>query len=157
MTTQKENSRMNSELVQALNNLLADYQIYYQNLRGLHWNIQGKMFFSLHEKFENYYNEAAEVVDEIAERILMLNGNPVHKFADYLKLASLKELETTVKAIDAVQAVLENSSYLLGASKDLMEKASGAEDDGTADLLTGLITSTEKRIWMLGAFLKNVE
>jgi starvation-inducible DNA-binding protein len=157
MTTQKENKSMKNALIQALNALLADYQIYYQNLRGLHWNIQGKMFFSLHEKFENYYNEAAEEIDEIAERVLMLNGNVVHRYTDYLDLATIKELETTSKAVDAVKAVADNSSQLLSKLKELVKNASEAEDDGTVDLLTGLITSTEKRIWMLSAFMKGVE
>lgn len=81
----------NSKLVEKLNKLLADYQIYYQNLRGLHWNVKGAQFFMLHEKYEELYDEAAEVIDELAERILMIDGKPLHSFADYLKTAELKE------------------------------------------------------------------
>jgi starvation-inducible DNA-binding protein len=75
----------NQNVIENLNKLLADYQIYYQNLRGLHWNVKGAMFFMLHEKFEEYYNEASEVVDEIVERILMIGGQPLHTFTEYLK------------------------------------------------------------------------
>jgi starvation-inducible DNA-binding protein len=67
-----------TELSQKLNQLLADYQLFYQNLRGLHWNIKGKEFFELHLKFEEYYNDAVVKVDEIAERILTLGGEPLH-------------------------------------------------------------------------------
>ena len=81
----------NSKLVERLNRLLADYQIFYQNLRGLHWNVKGPQFFMLHEKYEELYNEAAETVDEVAERILMIGGQPLHTFTDYLKTAELKE------------------------------------------------------------------
>ena len=60
--------------IHALNILLSNYQTYYQNLRGVHWNIKGKRFFELHVKFEELYNAAQEQVDEIAERILTLGG-----------------------------------------------------------------------------------
>ena len=68
------------KVVEALQQLLADYQVFYTNLRGFHWNIKGHGFFVLHSKFEDMYNDAAEKVDELAERILMLGGVPVNKF-----------------------------------------------------------------------------
>src|SRR5690554_6958370 len=81
----------NVKLADKLNKLLADYQIYYQNLRGLHWNVKGVKFFMLHEKYEEYYDEAAETIDEIAERILMIGGKPLHSYDAYLQTAELKE------------------------------------------------------------------
>lgn len=102
----------NQNVIAELNKLLADYQIYYQNLRGLHWNVKGPLFFSLHEKYEQYYNEAAEVVDEIAERILMLGGQPLHTFGDYLKTATLKEVVNVSDGQEGVKNVLESSPDL---------------------------------------------
>ena len=67
-------------LVINLNGLLSNFQVYYQNLRGLHWNIKGKSFFKLHVKFEEYYTYSQEKIDLIAERILTLGGNPLHTF-----------------------------------------------------------------------------
>jgi starvation-inducible DNA-binding protein len=142
------------DVVTVLNQLLADYQIYYQNLRGLHWNVTGNMFFSLHEKYENYYNEAAEVVDQLAERILTIGGKPAHTFADYLSVSGLKELDDISDGKKGVEAVLENSKYLLGLIRRGSEVASAAGDEGTVALLSELTGSTEKRIWMLTAFLK---
>lgn len=74
-----------------LNTLLANYQLYYQNTRGLHWNIKGKHFFELHVKFEEIYTDAQEKVDLIAERVLTLGFTPMHTFSDYLKHATIKE------------------------------------------------------------------
>ena len=71
------------DLANDLNNLLANFQIYYQNLRGIHWNIKGKRFFDLHVKFEELYTDANLKVDEIAERILTLGETPLHTFQDY--------------------------------------------------------------------------
>ena len=73
------------ELVKELNVLLANFQVYYQNVRGLHWNIKGKSFFELHVKFEELYTDSQLKVDLIAERILTLQGTPLHTFDDYIK------------------------------------------------------------------------
>lgn len=71
-----------NRVLDALQHLLADFQVYYTNLRGLHWNIRGRGFFTLHEKFETLYNDTAEKIDEIAERILMLGGVPENRFSE---------------------------------------------------------------------------
>ena len=78
-----------NNVVASLQQLLADFQVYYTNLRGFHWNIKGHNFFVLHSQFEKMYDDTAEKVDEIAERILMLGGTPANKFSDYLKMAKL--------------------------------------------------------------------
>ena len=77
-----------NNVVASLQQLLADFQVYYTNLRGFHWNIKGHNFFVLHSQFEKMYDDTAEKVDEIAERILMLGGTPANKFSDYLKVAN---------------------------------------------------------------------
>lgn len=141
----------NLKLVERLNQLLADYQIYYQNLRGLHWNVKGAQFFMLHEKYEELYNEAAENVDEIAERILMIGGQPLHTFADYLKIAGLKEAEHISDGKKGVELVLKNSRYLLKSFNEILELADG--DEGTSALMSDLIDATEKRIWMFESVL----
>jgi starvation-inducible DNA-binding protein len=141
----------NSKLVERLNQLLADYQIFYQNLRGLHWNVKGPQFFMLHEKYEELYNEAAESVDEIAERILMVGGQPLHTFTDYLKVAKLKEAGFISDGKKGVEVVLENSRYLLKSFGEILEIADG--DEGTSALMSDLIGATEKRIWLLESTL----
>ena len=59
--------------------------MFYTNLRGLHWNVKGNRFFGLHAKYEELYNDAAEKVDEIAERLLQLGATPENRFSEYLK------------------------------------------------------------------------
>ena len=71
------------ELTKELNELLANYSIFYQNVRGYHWNIKGEKFFELHAKFEELYNDLFVKIDEIAERILTLGGMPNHNFSEY--------------------------------------------------------------------------
>lgn len=143
----------NQKVIEKLNKLLADYQIFYQNLRGLHWNVKGLMFFNLHAKYEEYYNGAAEVVDEIAERILMLGGAPLHTFDDYLKVATLKAVSNVSDGKEGVRIVLENKRYLLNSFKDILDAAGETGDEGTAAMMSEFIGETEKNIWMLESFL----
>src|SRR5882757_2894207 len=93
MTQNNKQAKLNSiglptreaEIVSAeLNILLANFQVYYQNLRGLHWNIRGKRFFDLHVKFEELYTDSQLKIDLIAERVLTLGGTPLHTFEDYI-------------------------------------------------------------------------
>ena len=147
MTTKNQNT------VEKLNQLLADYQVFYQNLRGLHWNIKGQMFFALHEKYEEYYNGAAEVVDEIAERILMLGGKPLHAFGDYLKTAKLEQVVNVSDGKQGVNAVLAADRYFLESFKEILEVAGESDDEGTAAMISEWIGATEKRIWMLESYL----
>ena len=144
----------NTTLINALNNLLSNYQIYYQNLRGFHWNVTGINFFGLHEKFEELYLESAETVDEIAERILAVGGKPLHTFEDYLETATIKSVKNVSGGQDTVSYVLENSQVLLLQLKSILNTASELNDEGTVSLVSELISTTEKRIWMLKAFLR---
>lgn len=141
-----------ANVVSSLNQLLADFQVYYTNLRGFHWNIKGHKFFMLHSKFEEMYNDAANKVDEIAERILTLGGNPENRFSEYLKIAKLKEVSNVASGNEAIDHIITTFSYLIGEERKLIEIANEANDDVTADLLTGYLKEQEKLIWMLVAF-----
>ena len=95
-----------ANVVASLQNLLADFQVYYTNLRGFHWEIKGRGFFVLHEKFESMYDDAAAKIDEIAERILMLGGTPENKFSNYLKVARIPEVSGVSTSRDSVDNIL---------------------------------------------------
>ena len=113
---------------------------------------EGHGFFVLHGKFEDMYNDAAEKVDEIAERILMLGGTPENKFSEYLKVAKVKEISGITCGGEAVEHILETYSYLIGEERKVIELANEAGDDATADLMTGYLKEQEKMVWMLVAF-----
>lgn len=141
------------ELAAHLNDLLADYQIHYQNLRGFHWNIQGPQFFELHVKFEELYTAAQVSIDEIAERILTLGETPRHTFADYLASASIPVHKDVTDAQGTVEGTLAGLTILLSKEREILGLASEAGDEGTVDLMTGYISIQEKTTWMLSAYL----
>lgn len=136
----------------ALQQLLADYQVFYTNLRGFHWNIKGHGFFVLHSKFEDLYNNAAEKVDELAERILMLGGEPVNKFSEYLKVARVKEVSGVCCGDEALKNILETYGQFIAAERKLLSLASEAGDEGTVALMSDYLKEQEKLVWMLVAF-----
>lgn len=142
-----------NEVNEKLNELLASFQVYYQNLRGFHWNVKGKMFFTLHNKFEELYDDAAEKVDEVAERILTLGGTPLHTFEDYLKTSKIDVVKDENDGMKLVEATLENLSTLIKIERELMEVAEKAEDEGTNALASDFISEQEKTVWMLNSLL----
>ncbi|HRK53389.1 MAG TPA: Dps family protein [Cyclobacteriaceae bacterium] len=142
------------KLVVELNILLADYELFYQNLRGLHWNIKGQDFFELHNKFEEYYKDAFTKIDEIAERILTLEGEPLHTYSDYLKNTKIKEERNITDGTQGVEIVVKNFSTLITKEREILSLAADANDEGTLSLMSDYISETEKTLWMLNAYLK---
>lgn len=142
------------KLGEKLNELLANYQMFYQNLRGFHWNIKGDKFFELHAKFEELYNDAVEKIDEVAERILTLGTTPLHTFSDYLKTATIKEAKGLTGGKETVETALDNLSTIIRLERDILPLAQEAGDEGTLTLLTDYISQQEKVVWMLSATLR---
>ncbi|WP_370391229.1 Dps family protein [uncultured Winogradskyella sp.] len=138
-----------------LNTLLADYHIYYQNLRNFHWNILGENFFELHEKFEELYTDAREKIDEIAERILTLRYHPMSNLKDYLKASSIEEVSSDKTDVEMVKEILKNHAILLEQMSKVVDKAEKIKDEGTIDLIGAYIRELEKTSWMLDAFTQD--
>lgn len=139
--------------IDSLNTLLASFQIYYQSLRGLHWNIRGKRFFDLHVKFEELYNNAQLRIDGIAERVLTLGGIPLHTFEDYMQFNKLVVGKNISEDEKAVELIIDSLSKLLIIEREILETASSINDEGTTSMMSDLIVEQEKDIWMMKAFL----
>ncbi len=144
---------MASDLTKELNQLLSDYHIYYQNTRGFHWNIKGKNFFELHRKFEELYTDALQTIDELAERILTIGGQPLHTFADYMQTTNLAAHKNVTVDVDAVRAVHDQLGQLVEQESKVKEMAVAADDQETEDMMIALINGQQKTRWMLEAWL----
>ncbi|WP_026915695.1 Dps family protein [Christiangramia portivictoriae] len=141
-----------AKTVTELNILLADYHLYYQKLRNFHWNVIGKNFFDLHEKFEELYDEAKLKVDEIAERILTLRYQPTSNMSEYLKDSNLKESPSDISDSKMIEILLEDHGLLLKQMRKVVEIADKSGDEGTIDLIGAYIRELEKTSWMLDAW-----
>lgn len=142
------------EIVQSLNILLSNFQVYYQNLRGIHWNIRGKRFFDLHVKFEELYNDAQIKVDLVAERVLTIGGTPLHTFEDYIKNNKLTVGKNISNDEKAVQLIVNSLSALLKIERDILDQSASISDEGTNAMMSDFISEQEKTIWMMNAWLE---
>ncbi|HER40248.1 MAG TPA: DNA starvation/stationary phase protection protein [Salinimicrobium catena] len=141
-----------SNTVQELNILLADYHLYYQKLRNYHWNVIGKNFFDLHEKFEELYDDAKVKVDEIAERILTLRYQPTSNLSEYLEKSNLKESKSDLSDSQMIKNLLTDHGTILKQMRKVVEVAEKGGDEGTIDLIGAYIRELEKTSWMLDAW-----
>ena len=146
--------KQSEELAIKLTDLLANYSVFYQNVRGYHWNITGEKFFELHVKFEEFYDEVNELYDAFAERLLMIGGSPVSNLKGYLAITSLKEASGSEKSDEMIGHILDDMKLLVTEFKEVLNVAQEKGDETTADMLITTIASFEKHIWMLSATLK---
>ncbi|MDR6967120.1 starvation-inducible DNA-binding protein [Flavobacterium arsenatis] len=142
------------EVVADLNTLLSNFQVYYQNLRGIHWNIRGKRFFDLHVKFEELYNDAQLKIDLIAERVLTIGGTPLHTFEDYIKHNKLTVGKNISNDEKAVHLIVNSLSDLLKIEREILNKTDEINDEGTNSMMSDFIAEQEKTIWMMRAWLE---
>ena len=124
------------KVVNGLAQLLADFQVHYTNLRNLHWNVKGHGFFILHEKYEGLYNDAAEKIDEIAERMLQLGATPEHRFSKYLQLTQVKELDVVECCHAGMNYVLDTLKLFIAEERQLLKFASENGDEVTVAMMS---------------------
>lgn len=146
-----ENSK---DIIFDLNKLLSNFQVYYQNLRGIHWNIRGKRFFDLHVKFEELYNDAQIKIDLVAERVLTIGGTPFHRFEDYLENNELVIGHNISNDEKAVQLVIDSLTGLLKIERAILDKSAENDDEGTNAMMSDFIADQEKTVWMMSAWLE---
>ncbi|EKO3906770.1 DNA starvation/stationary phase protection protein [Vibrio fluvialis] len=142
------------QLAQSLNRLLANYQVFYMNTRGYHWNIKGKEFFELHAKFEEIYTDLQTKIDELAERILTLGYQPLHSFSSYLDSTEIQEHTNATDGKSTMQGLVNGFGALITQQRAILALASEAGDEGTASQMGDYIREQEKLVWMLNAWLQ---
>jgi starvation-inducible DNA-binding protein len=135
-----------------LNILLSNFQVYYQNLRGIHWNIRGKRFFDLHVKFEELYNDAQLKIDLIAERVLTLGATPLHTFEDYIANNRLEVGKNVSKDTEAVHLIIASIADLLKIERVILDETAKINDEGTNSMMSDFIKEQEKTMWMMKAW-----
>src|SRR5690606_39160639 len=116
------------KLAEKLNELLADYSVFYQNIRGYHWNIKGDKFFELHDKFQELYEDLFVKIDEVAERIRTLGHTPNHQYSVYLKEAKVKESTEASDGIKDVKDLLESLRIIIILQREILELSADTED-----------------------------
>lgn len=140
-------------LADKLNTLLANYQVFYMNVRGFHWNVRGERFFELHLKFEETYNDLLLKVDEIAERILTLGQRPRHAYSAYLEASSINEAKDIHDGRECIEHILRSYKIVIQLQREILAQAGDLGDEGTSALMSDYISQQEKTAWMLTSYL----
>ena len=144
-----------SKTIEKLNLYLANLNVLYRKVQNYHWNIVGAGFFSVHAKLEEYYDALNEQIDDVAERILSIGGRPLGTLKDYLAVTTIKEAENKeISIADAVADVKKEFEAMLKLVKEVKEVADEENDYGTSALVDEYISTYEKDLWMLNAYLK---
>ena len=138
------------ELENKLNELLADLNVFYRKLQNYHWNVEGKDFFQVHVKLEELYNEINEQIDEIAEHIAILGGQPLGTLKDYMEKASIQEAENKkIKSEEIYSNLLSDYQTLLNKVTEIKEEAENQKEYSTSSLMDDYIQDYGKNIWMI--------
>src|SRR5699024_584685 len=143
----------NKEVIEVLNKQVAEWTVLFTKLHNYHWYVKGPNFFSLHEKFEELYNEASVYIDDIAERILAIDGNPIATLQEALECSEVKEAEKNLSANQMVEQLSKDFTTVIGQLEEGIQLAEKLDDEMTGDMLLGMVTSLEKHNWMLKSFL----
>ena len=143
------------QIALTLNKILADEHILYAKTHNYHWNYVGDNFMEMHKFYEGQYEELAEMIDEVAERIRTIGHFAEGRLKEYLKLTDLEEPAPTPDQQKQVRNLLDDHETViryLRQQVDVMQDK--LKDAGTADFLTGLMEKHEKMAWMLRSYLK---
>jgi starvation-inducible DNA-binding protein len=137
-----------------LNVLLADEHIVYTKTRNYHWNYEGDNFMEMHKFYEGQYDELAEIIDEVAERIRMLGHFPEGRLKDFLKLTHLQEQDYTTHQSEQLKNLLaDHEAIIINIRKSIGKVQDSLKDAGTTDFITGIMEQHEKMAWMIRSYL----
>ena len=133
-----------------LNVLLSDLNVFYRKLQNYHWNVQGKDFFNIHAKLEEYYDEINEQIDEVAEKMLMIDMQPLGTMKDYLANTTIQEAENAKIDENSVYPILiKDYDTLLNQVKTIKKQADDQNRYMMSSFMDELISSYKKHLWML--------
>ena len=139
--------------IQQLNHITANLGVLYIKLHQHHFYVKGHHFFKLHALFEDLYNEVHEQFDEVAERILMIGGQPVSTLGEFLALATIQEAPYTTEKSENEMVAETIADFELMVVQLVDAIRSESIDEVSQDLLIGMKASYDKHLWMLKAFL----
>jgi starvation-inducible DNA-binding protein len=142
---------------ECLSKLLADTYLLYLKTQSYHWNVEGPRFFMLHKLWEMQYEELANAIDDIAERIRKLGHKVSACMTDFLDLTRLKDSQE-LKGEDAMLRDLgKNHAQLISFLRADIKTLQETSDEGTVDFMIGRLRAHEKMHWMLNTHLRHAE
>ena len=144
-----------NKTINALNQYLADLNVYYRKVQNYHWNVIGQGFFTVHAKLEEIYDGVNEKIDVVAERILAIGGRPLGSSKKYLEVTKITEAnDEDIRVKDALEKLIVDTEYLLKSVRELKEITDEEKDYATSAELDNHFTEYEKLLWMMKSYIK---
>lgn len=143
---------MSQQTIDGLNGVLADAVVFYHKMHHYHWHVSGRDFFLLHEQFEELYTRWAQVIDEVAERVVTLGGRAHATLAAALEASALQEDADYPDAGAMVAATVADLDTQRGRLIHVAEQAEADDDRATVGMMDELAAEIEKRLWMWRAW-----
>jgi starvation-inducible DNA-binding protein len=146
------------EMTEQLNQMLADTMTLRDLYKKSHWQVAGPTFYQLHLLYDKHFGEQAELVDEIAERIMLLGGLSIAMAPD---VAETTRIERPPRGREEVPVqlsrLLDAHQIIIGQCRELAERADKLGDDGTNDLVVSdVLRTNEMQVWFLSEHLVNM-
>lgn len=138
-------------IARELNFAVADTYKLLIETQGVHWNVQGPLFYSVHKLTEEQYSEMFDAVDELAERSRALGFPAPQNFASIDHLSSLGDAEKGCDLQQQLEHLITCNETLATEMRHMVRRAEEINDVKTADLLTERIGVHEENAWMLRA------
>lgn len=141
-------------ITEDLNLFLANLNVFYRKLQNYHWNIKGEDFFNVHVKLEELYNDVNKQIDEVAEHILIIDGEPLGSMHDYLEITQIKEAQNVKKfSRDIFENILKDYCILSENATKIKEDADNEKKYATSALMDEYLLDFEKKVWMIRQML----
>lgn len=145
------------QIAEGLCRLLADTYTLYIKTHNFHWNVTGNMFPSLHKMFEEQYQDLAEAVDLIAERIRALGFFAPASYSEFTRLTAITEESSIPDAEGMIRSLLAGHEIVTRTARAVFPFADRVNDQATAEILTQRMETHEKTAWMLRSLLEKGE
>ena len=146
-------SDVRTSIIEILNITLASEVVLTHKTRCAHWNVSGAGFFELHILFDSQYEQLNDISDELAERIRMLGGIAIGSLQEFIKYTRLEEQVGAIPFI--IDLLADHEAIIRFLREDSKKCAEDYEDEGTAELLVGIMRLHEKMAWMLRSYVEN--
>ena len=137
-------------ITEDLNLFLANLNVFYRKLQNYHWNIKGEDFFNVHTKLEELYDDVNEQIDEVAEHILIVDGQPIGTMHGYLEITQIKEAkDEKVCSKSIFENLLKDYNILVENANKIKEDADNEKKYSTSALMDEYLLDFGKKIWMI--------
>ena len=141
-------------ITEDLNLFLANLNVFYRKLQNYHWNIKGEDFFYIHIKLEELYDDINEQIDEVAEHILIIDGQPLGTMNDYLEITQIKEAQNEkISSRKIFEALLKDYCILAENETKVKKDKKNKKKYSTSALMDEYLSDYGKKVWMIRQYL----